>query len=117
VKFYGYDNCDTCRKAAKFLKARSVPFASIAIREKPPQLPELRRALEFHGGNLRKLFNTSGRDYKELKIADRLETLSESDALKMLASNGNLVKRPFVVDGNRAWCGFNEATWIGLLGR
>lgn len=90
-------------------------FEERAIRETPPSLVELRKMLVGHKGELRKLFNTSGRDYRELKIGDKLPTMSEGAALALLAENGNLVKRPFLLGGHVALVGFDDAAWTAAL--
>lgn len=97
LKIYTYASCDTCRKAVKWLRANGVEFEERAIRETPPSKTEIRRMLAAHGGELRKMFNTSGRDYREQKLGDKLPALSESAAFELLATNGNLVKRPFLI--------------------
>jgi arsenate reductase-like glutaredoxin family protein len=71
----------------------------------------LRLALEGAGGDPRRLFNTSGRDYRELDLAARLPGMPLPEVLRLLRENGNLVKRPFVVTSDDAWAGFNEAVW------
>jgi arsenate reductase len=107
--------CDTCRKAVKWLRGNGIPFEEIPIREQPPTLPELRLALKTAEGEIRKLFNTSGQDYRALNIKETLPSMSESEALALLASNGNLIKRPFLVCGEFAIAGFDPAKWSGLL--
>src|SRR4051812_19125287 len=94
---YTYSQCDTCRNAVKWLKENAVSFEERPIRETPPTTSELKRVLASNEGELRKLFNTSGRDYREQKLGDRIDTLTEREALELLSKNGNLVKRPFVV--------------------
>lgn len=108
-KFYGYDKCDTCRKALKFLKARGVEVEAIDITETPPPLKELQRAAGARG--LSKLFNTSGQVYREMGLGKKLPTLSEAEALKLLASHGRLVKRPFFINDGEILVGFQEAEW------
>ncbi|MBA4148419.1 MAG: arsenate reductase family protein [Verrucomicrobia bacterium] len=115
MKIYTYKNCGTCRKAVQWLASNNVSFEEIPIREQPPTKPELRRMLEIQGGNLRKLFNTSGQDYKALGMKDKLPTLSTDDALDLLSKNGNLVKRPFVLTTDSGIVGFDEAEWKKLL--
>ncbi len=107
--------CDTCRKALKWLRDNNIPFEEIAIREQPPSLPELRLALNSADGDIRKLFNTSGLDYRALNLKDKLPTMPESEALALLASNGNLIKRPFLVRNSTALAGFNETIWAENL--
>ena len=67
--------------------------------------------LKAQNGALRKLFNTAGRDYREQKLGEKLPEMSEAAALSMLADNGNLVKRPFLLGDNVALVGFNETVW------
>lgn len=113
---YAYKNCDTCRKASKWLKENQISHETKAIRETPPSVAELKAALKANGGDLRKLFNTSGGDYLELGIKDRLPGMTEEEALGLLSQNGNLVKRPFLIGGGVALNGFNEAAWKAALG-
>lgn len=115
LRVYTYENCGTCRKAMKFLRSRGIEVAPIPIREQPPATAELKQMLKLYQGNVRKLFNTSGRDYKELKLGDRLATMSEAEALSLLAGNGNLVKRPFLISGEKGAVGFDEEAWNNLL--
>jgi arsenate reductase len=115
LRVHTYAKCDTCRKAVKFLRAQGIAFKEIPIRETPPTGAELRTMLAAQGGQLRKLFNTSGGDYKALGLSAKLPTLSETEALKMLASNGNLVKRPFALGDGVALVGFDEAAWRAAL--
>ena len=111
LKIYEYKNCGTCRKALKFLAANGVEFTTVPIREQPPTKAELKRMLKIYGGDFRKLFNTSGRDYNKLSLNEKLPRLSEGAALDLLASNGNLVKRPFVLTADGGLVGFKEAEW------
>lgn len=111
IRVYAYSGCDSCRKALKYLSAKGVTPEVLPIREKAPSIPELEAMLHRYQGDLRKLFNTSGQDYRALKLGEKLESLSKADALKLLASNGNLVKRPFVVTDNDGWVGFKQEEW------
>jgi len=112
---YAYKSCDTCRKASKWLKENDVAHETRPIRETPPTVAELKAALQANGGDLRKLFNTSGGDYRELGIKDKLPSMSEDEALELLSQNGNLVKRPFLIGDGVALNGFNEAAWKSAL--
>ncbi len=116
IRFYGYDKCSTCRNAAKFLAARGIKVDSIPIRDQPPSPAELKTMLASHGGDIRRLFNTSGVDYRAMKLSEKLPSMSQADALALLAKNGNLVKRPFVISGNRGIVGFDESAWADFLG-
>lgn len=115
LKIYTLGNCDTCRKATKWLRARGVEFEERAIRETPPTLAELRTMLAAKGGELRALFNTSGRDYREQKLGETLPTLGEAAALRLLSENGNLVKRPFAIGDGVALVGFSDAAWTAAF--
>lgn len=108
---YTYANCDTCRRAVKWLRAEGVDFVEQPIRETPPSPAELRTMLAAHGGELRRLFNTSGRDYREQKLGEKLPNLTPDAALKLLAANGNLVKRPFAIGPGVALTGFDATAW------
>ena len=110
TRYYSYKGCGTCRKAKKWLAEHSIEVEEIAIRETPPTIEEFRVALE-NGYALKALFNSSGGDYRELGMKDKLPTLSEDEALELLHSRGNLVKRPFVVSEKGALVGFKEAEW------
>lgn len=111
LKVYEYAKCDTCRKALRFLDQKKVVYEKEDITQNPPTLAELKKMLEFLGGDLRKLFNTSGVVYKEMKLSEKLPSLSANDALKLLASNGRLVKRPFLLGPSWGSVGFREEEW------
>lgn len=114
MKIYSYSGCDTCRKALKWLSENGLSAEVLPIRETPPSMEELRTALAATG-SIRKLFNTSGGDYKELGMKDRLPTLSDEEALELLATRGNLIKRPFVLHGKGALVGFDAQAWSAVL--
>jgi len=114
---YAYKNCDTCRKALKWLKEHEVPHQVKAIRQTPPSEEELQTAITSIGGDLRPLFNTSGGDYRELGLKDKLPTLSRDEAVTLLSQNGNLVKRPFAIGKGILLIGFKEETWEKSLGQ
>lgn len=108
---YAYSGCGTCKSALRWLASHGIEAQIKPIRETPPSKQELTEALRQLGG-IRALFNTSGGDYKELGLKDKLGGMTESDALDLLASRGNLVKRPFVVLGGRYLVGFKDpAAW------
>lgn len=113
---YAYDKCSTCRTALRWLDARKIPYKAVPIREQPPTLAELRRMLAFQGGDVKALFNKSGKDYREQNLKDKLPTLSEDEALRLLAANGNLVKRPFALTPRAGLVGFDAAAWAKGLG-
>ncbi len=114
MKVYTYKNCDGCRKATKWLKAQGIEFEEIPIRETPPTKEELKEMLGYLGGDLRKLFNTSGGDYRSMNLKETLPTMSEAEAFELLGGNGNLVKRPFLLAENKGTVGFKEDVWADL---
>ena len=114
LKIYAYKNCDTCRKAIRYLEGRKVRFEVIPIREQPPTFDELVKMLRVYKGELRRLFNTSGQDYKAMDLKSKLPTLSEKEALDLLTQNGNLVKRPFLLTDSGGAVGFKEDEWKAL---
>ena len=109
MKFFSYNKCGTCRKAKKFLDARKVSFNEIDITETPPSKSILKKAVKSKG--MKKLFNTSGEQYKKLSIKDKIGSMTEAEAIELLSSNGRLVKRPIAVDGNRITVGFDEVEY------
>jgi arsenate reductase len=111
LKVYEYAKCTTCQKAVKFLNAKKIPHRVIPIKEQPPTQAELRTMLGHVGGEIRKLFNTSGMLYREMGLSEKLKTLDQAQALKLLGSNGMLVKRPFVLGDKDGAVGFKEAEW------
>jgi Spx/MgsR family transcriptional regulator len=115
VRIYEYAGCSTCRNALKFLEREKIPYDRIPIVDTPPTKAELRKMLSAQGGNIKKLFNTSGEVYRAMKIGAKLESMSESEAIDLLASNGKLIKRPFVLAGDTGLVGFKEEDWKKAL--
>ena len=110
VKVYEYSGCSTCRKALKWLDANGVAYTAAPIVETPPSKAELKSMLGF-AGDLKRLFNTSGLLYREMKIGDKLKTMSEDEALRLLSKHGKLIKRPCVLLKDRGLLGCKEAEW------
>ncbi len=115
LRVYTYEKCGTCRKSLEFLSSRSLVAEVVPIREQPPTVQELGLMLGFVGGDLRRLFNTSGLDYRAMDIAQRLPKLSQDEALALLAAHGNLVKRPFAIWPGGGLVGFKLAQWESAL--
>ena len=115
MKLYQYPKCSTCVKARKYLEANDVAAQVINIAEQAPSVEELESMLASYDGNIRKLFNTSGMQYRELDMKNRLPAMSASEALELLAENGMLVKRPFLLQGDSGIVGFKEADWQAFL--
>ena len=106
-----YRKCSTCLKALKWLEGHQVDFEERPIVEQNPSYEELKAWYEKSGLPLKKFFNTSGLIYKEMKLKDKLPTMSEEEQLQLLATNGMLVKRPLVVGEDYVLTGFKEAEW------
>jgi len=115
TKFYQYKKCSTCVKAKKYLEAKNAKFTDLAIVDTPPKKTELRKMLKFYDGNIKKLFNTSGVMYRELKIKDKINDMTDSDAINLLSENGKLIKRPFLLTEKGGAVGFKEDEWSKLI--
>ena len=108
---YIYSKCSTCRDAVQFLERKKISFVRKEIVETPPSLEELRTMLHYVGGNLKKIFNTSGQLYREMQLTEKLISMSEENALLLLNQHGMLVKRPFLLGDNFGLLGFKETEW------
>ncbi len=117
LTIYTLAQCSTCRDATKWLRARGVAFAEKPVRETPPTLKELRTMLAAYDGKITRLFNTSGIEYRALGIANQLPGLSADEALALLAGNGRLVKRPFLIGPGVAQVGFDAKRWAEALSK
>ena len=115
MKIYSYSKCGTCRNAIKDLEAKKIKFEVIDITENPPSKKVLKSAVKVKG--LQKLFNTSGVQYRELKIKDKLKSMTEAQAIDILASNGRLIKRPIAVDKDKITIGFNADEYKQVWGK
>jgi arsenate reductase len=112
---YTYAKCSTCRDAVKWLNDQGISFTEKPVYTEPPTVAELRRMLAFQDGKLRRLFNTSGIQYRALGLAAKLPAMSQADGLKLLASEGRLVKRPFLLGDQVGLVGFDPAAWRAAL--
>lgn len=115
INVHVYHKCSTCRNALKWLDDHGVRYRDIPIREQAPTVAQLRKAHRLLGGDLRKLFNTSGMDYRAMNLKEKLPTLSDDAAFDLLSRNGNLVKRPFVLGNDFALVGFKPDEWHKVL--
>lgn len=115
MQFICYPKCSTCQKARKWLEVNHLEFTERHIVEENPSYEELKEWYAESGLPLKKFFNTSGMLYKEMQLKDKLPTMSEEEQLKLLATNGMLVKRPIIVNGNIILTGFKEAEWEKAL--
>ncbi len=106
-----YRKCSTCQKALKWLEDNQIEFEERPIKEENPTFEELKEWYQMSGLPLKKFFNTSGLIYKDLGLKDKLPTMSEEEQLKLLATDGMLVKRPLVIGEDFVLTGFREKEW------
>ena len=113
--FIEYPPCSTCQKARKWLDEAGIAYESRHIKENKPTYEELKDWYRRSGLPLKKFFNTSGLIYKSMGLKDRLPAMSEEEQLRLLASNGMLVKRPLLIHESGVLVGFREAEWKKLF--
>lgn len=111
MKVLVYRKCSTCQKALKWLAAHEIAFEERAIVEENPAYEELKEWYEKSGLPLKRFFNTSGNLYKQMNLKDKLKDMSEEEQLKLLATDGMLVKRPLVIADEFVLTGFKEKEW------
>ena len=113
--FLQYPPCSTCKKAKAFLDVQGVSYTARHIKEENPSYEELKAWVEMSGLPLKKFFNTSGLLYKSMNLKEKLPTMTEEEQLRLLASDGMLVKRPLIIKGKTVLTGFREKEWEILL--
>ena len=113
--FICYPRCTTCQKAKTLLDSFRARYEIRDIKTDNPNYDELKAWLALSELPVRKFFNTSGVLYKSLGLKEKLEAMSEDDCLKLLATDGMLVKRPLFVDEGRVLVGFNRDEWESAL--
>ncbi|MDI9517746.1 MAG: arsenate reductase family protein [Bacillota bacterium] len=109
--FICYPKCSTCKKAKKWLDEQNILYTERHIANDNPSYNELNDWYKKSGLSLRKFFNTSGMIYREMKLKDKLPTMSEEEQLKLLSTDGMLVKRPLVIKEDTVLVGFKEDDW------
>lgn len=115
MQFIQYPKCSTCKKAKKWLDAHNITYTDRHIARENPSYDELKAWYKKSGLPLKKFFNTSGALYKEMKLKDKLPAMSDEEQLKLLATDGMLVKRPIIVEDHKVLVGFKETEWEELL--
>ena len=113
--FIEYPKCSTCKKAKKWLDDNGFEYESRHIKEENPTFDELKTWYQKSNLPLKRFFNTSGMLYKSMKLKEKLPDVSEEEQLKLLASDGMLVKRPIIVFDDIVLTGFNEILWSEKL--
>ena len=111
-----YRKCSTCIKALKWLEENNIEFKERPIKEENPTYEELKVWYQNSGMPLKKFFNTSGLLYKDMGLKDKLPQMLEEEQLRLLATNGMLVKRPLVVGEDYVLAGFKEKEWAEKIG-
>ena len=109
--FLCYPKCTTCQKTKKFLDERGISYTLQHIKEENPTAAQLRTWWQASGLPLKKFFNTSGIQYRELGLKDKLPAMSEEAQLELLSTDGMLVKRPILVGENFVLVGFRQSEW------
>ena len=114
--FLQYPPCSTCKKAKSFLDEQGASYTARHIKDENPSYEELKAWVEMSGLPLKKFFNTSGLLYKSMNLKEKLPTMTEEEQLRLLASDGMLVKRPILVTEKAVLTGFREEAWKEALG-
>ena len=113
--FLQYPPCTTCKKAKKWLDDNDIAYEDRHIKDNNPSYEELKAWYDKSGLPLKKFFNTSGIQYRALELKDKLPAMTEEEQLRLLASDGMLVKRPIIVTDNGVLTGFKAEDWEKLL--
>ncbi len=113
--FIEYPKCTTCQKAKKFLIDNGAEFTTRHIKEENPTFDELKMWYEKRGLPLKRFFNTSGLLYKSMDLKNKIPQMSDEEQLKLLATDGMLVKRPILITDNKILVGFRETEWIEAI--
>jgi arsenate reductase len=116
LTFYWYPKCGTCRKAKKWLDDHHLSYEEIHIVDSPPSRDDLLGFYQKSDQDLKRFFNTSGQKYRELGIKDKIKSATDDELLDILATDGMLIKRPILTDGQKVTVGFKEEvyaeTWL-----
>ncbi|NLJ16632.1 MAG: arsenate reductase family protein [Clostridiales bacterium] len=115
MEFICYPRCTTCKRAKTWLEEKGCEFKVRDIKENPPSYEEIKLFYEKSGLDIKKFFNTSGLSYKSLGLKDKLSNLSIEDKLKLLSSDGMLIKRPILLINNNVLVGFKADAWAEAI--
>ena len=113
--FLQYPKCTTCRKAKKFLQENNIDFDDRDITINNPTAEELEKWIDLSGLEVKKFFNTSGVLYREMNLKDKIKNMSKDEMIKLLSTDGKLVKRPIIISENRVLVGFKEDQYKEIL--
>ena len=109
--FIQYPKCSTCKKAKKWLEENDIKFIDRNIVNESPSVVELKEWIKISGKEMKKWFNTSGLKYKEMNLKEKLVDMTDDEKIKLLASDGMLVKRPILITSKGVCVGFKEDEW------
>lgn len=109
--FIEYPKCSTCKKAKKFLDDNNIKYIDRHILEETPNVEELSKWIKRSNLEINRFFNTSGMKYRELNLKEKLKTMSDEEKIKLLASDGMLIKRPLLITDNLILVGFKQSEW------
>lgn len=109
--FVEYPKCTTCKRAKSWLDEHGIEYTDRNIKEENPTYDELKEWHKLSGLPLKKFFNTSGMLYRSMELKSKLDTMSEEDQLKLLSSDGMLVKRPIIIKDGKVIVGFKSEEW------
>ncbi|MCR5273415.1 MAG: arsenate reductase family protein [Lachnospiraceae bacterium] len=115
MKVFCYDRCTTCKKALKWLDEKKVKYDLVDIKGDHPDKKIIESAYKMSGLPLKRFFNTSGQLYRSMELSKKLKDMSDDEQLDLLASDGMLVKRPFVIGEDFVLLGFKEEEWAERL--
>ncbi len=113
--FIEYPKCTTCKKAKKFLIDNNISFQERDIKNDNPTEEEIKEYLTKTKKDINKLFNTSGIKYRELDLKNKISNMTENEKIKLLSSDGMLIKRPILVSKNEVLFGFKEEEWKKII--
>ena len=113
--FIEYPKCSTCKKAKKWLEENNIEFIDRNIVSETPSIKELNEWIKMSNVEIKKWFNTSGLKYKELNLKEKLATMSDEEKIKLLSSDGKLIKRPLLISDKGIFIGFKEENWRALF--
>lgn len=114
VLFIEYPKCSTCQKAKKWLQENNIEFEDRHILEQTPTAQELEKWIKQSNKEIKSWFNTSGLKYKELKLKEKLPTMSDEEKIELLTSDGMLIKRPILVTEDKILIGFKIDEWKNI---
>ena len=113
--FIEYPKCSTCKKAKKFLDDNNIKYEERNIKNENPTEIELSKWIKKYNIEIKKLFNTSGMKYRELNLKEKLPDMTDEEKIKLLATDGMLVKRPLLINDDNIVIGFKEKEYVGIL--